>query len=100
MAKTEINSPVFSFPDGSKANNMSRKGSSKDLNDARNESGADLSQTPSMQKVQSIFDRLFFIPNLFLFVFLIASDIQKLWKYKKTVRLMFSTQILVQTYIK
>ena len=30
---------------------MSRKGSSKELGDQRNESGADLSQTPSMQKV-------------------------------------------------
>ena len=53
MAKTEINSHIFSFTDGSKGNNMSRKGSSKDLNDARNESGADLSQTPSTQKVQA-----------------------------------------------
>ena len=52
MTETEITLSVFSFPDGSRGNNMSRKGSSKDLNDARNESGADLSQTPSMQKVK------------------------------------------------
>ena len=33
---------------------MSRKGSSKELGDQRNESGGDLSQTPSMQKVDCL----------------------------------------------